>query len=420
MRISDFSRYALGICAAAMLAACGGSQPPIAAPGAMPQNGIIAHQLSTSSYKVLHHFSFRRRDPSALPATGLVAVNGTLYGTTSVGGAKRVGYDYGCGTVYRISPAGVFKTLYRFHCSDGAAPDGTLVDVNGTLYGATYQGGSFGQGVVFSVTTSGEEKVLHNFKGNLDGALPKGALIYLKGKLYGTTSGGGSSGAGTVYSVSTTGTEKVLHEFQVGLSDGVSPTTGLTELKGILYGTTSGGGSSGAGTVYTISTAGAENVLYSFGGGSDGSYPAAPLINVNGTLYGTTESGGSSKRGSSGHGTVYSISTRGSEKVLYSFCPEHPNCSDGSVPQAALIDLNGTLYGTTYRGGASDCGCGVVYSVTMGGSEKVLHYFTGYPDGANPSAEFVSLNGTLYSTTIFGGYTGCFYGSCGTVFALTP
>jgi 6-phosphogluconolactonase len=35
MRIWDFSRSAFGICAAATLAACGGSQPPIGAPGAM-------------------------------------------------------------------------------------------------------------------------------------------------------------------------------------------------------------------------------------------------------------------------------------------------------------------------------------------------------------------------------------------------
>ena len=42
MKSLDFSRYALISCvAAAMLAACGGSQPPIGAPGAMPQASAI-------------------------------------------------------------------------------------------------------------------------------------------------------------------------------------------------------------------------------------------------------------------------------------------------------------------------------------------------------------------------------------------
>jgi uncharacterized repeat protein (TIGR03803 family) len=418
MKVLELSRCALCVSiAAAILAGCGGSQPPLGSPGSIPQNRIILHGLSPSSYKVLHRFSLRGRAPSALPITGLVNVNGTLYGTT------RGNFKTGNGTVYSISAAGEYKLLHVFNGSDGSNPFGTLIDVNGTLYGTTYQGGSFGQGVVFSITTSGAEKVLHNFKAGLDGTEPQGALIYLKGTLYGTTYQGGSYGCncGTVYSISTTGTEKVLHSFQ-GSYDGSGPVAGLTDVNGRLYGTASGGGSSGGGTFYRVSTAGSLNVLYSFRGGPDASYPAAALIDVNGMLYGTTREGGSSKIGSTGHGTVYSVSTRGSEKVLYSFCPKRPNCSDGWLPLAALINLNGTLYGTTYMGGASGCGCGVVYSVTLGGSEKVLHRFTSGKDGAKPLAEFVDVNGTLYSTTTFGGGaggSGC-YGGCGTVFAFTP
>ena len=43
MKSLDFSRYALCSCvAAAMLTGCGGSQPPIGAPGAMPQSSALA------------------------------------------------------------------------------------------------------------------------------------------------------------------------------------------------------------------------------------------------------------------------------------------------------------------------------------------------------------------------------------------
>jgi uncharacterized repeat protein (TIGR03803 family) len=84
-------------------------------------------------------------------------------------------------------------------------------------------------------------------------------------------------------------------------------------------------------------------VLHSFGNGADGTYPKAGLTDVNGTLYGTTYSGGAH-----GTGTVFSISTTGTESVVHSF--GSPN--DGAAPWTSLIAANGTLYGTTYSGGA--------------------------------------------------------------------
>jgi hypothetical protein len=49
MRISDFSRWAFSICAgAAMLPGCGGSPPPIGAPGVMPQSRTIATHADRS------------------------------------------------------------------------------------------------------------------------------------------------------------------------------------------------------------------------------------------------------------------------------------------------------------------------------------------------------------------------------------
>ena len=123
----------------------------------------------------------------------------------------------------------------------------------------------------------------------------------------------------------------------------------MIDVNGKFYGTTEFGGTSGAGTVYFIHTDGAEKVLHSFAGGSDGSYPNAALVDVNGTMYGTTLFGGAFN-----HGTAYSIRTNGAEKVLHSF--EGFSDSDGAAPYAALIDVNGTLYGTTSAGGGVDGG----------------------------------------------------------------
>jgi len=268
-----------------------------------------------------------------------------------------------------------YESIYSFNGSptDGSAPFAPLVAVNGTLYGTTFEGGrsgcTDGCGMIFAVDTSGTETVLHRFKGGKDGAGPFGGLITVNGALYGTTSGGGASGAGTVFTVSTSGEERVLYSFKGG-SDGANPYGSLLAANGVLYGTTEFGGDSQCairpseptcGTVYTVSTSGEERVLYSFKGGSDGVLPVAGLIALNGTLYGTTSGGGSTDC-AYGCGTVFAVNTSGAESVLYSF----KGGSDGADPMAGLLNVKGTLYGTTYEGGAySECGygCGTVFAV---------------------------------------------------------
>jgi uncharacterized repeat protein (TIGR03803 family) len=153
-------------------------------------------------------------------------------------------------------------------------------------------------------------------------------------------------------------------------------------------------------------------VLHSFlGGNSDGGTPAASLIDVNGTLYGTTERGGTS-----GLGTVFAIAADGAETVLHSF----GNGTDGAQPLAPLIEVKGRLYGTTVSGGTY--GDGTVFRITPGGKEKVLYSFRGGTDAARPVAALIDVKGMLYGTTPVGGvYVSydCYYG-CGTVYSITP
>ena len=101
-------------------------------------------------------------------------------------------------------------------------------------------------------------------------------------------------------------------------------------------GTTYGGGK-GDGTVFSISTTGTEKVLYRFRGNKDGANPSASLIAVKGLLYGTTEYGGLTANPS--NGTVFRVSTTGSEKVLYRFYGYYyqgKTYSDGANPVASL------------------------------------------------------------------------------------
>ena len=81
----------------------------------------------------------------------------------------------------------------------GLMPAAGLINVNGTFYGTTTQGGQYDWGTIFSITPDGTEHVLHNFGRGNDGRYPQGALLYANGTLYGTTTWGGkyeTAGAG--------------------------------------------------------------------------------------------------------------------------------------------------------------------------------------------------------------------------------
>jgi uncharacterized repeat protein (TIGR03803 family) len=192
----------------------------------------------------------------------LIDVNGTLYGTTEIGGVYSTNYcGLGCGTVFAITPSGTEKVLHSFgNGKDGTYPLSGLVEVNGSLYGTTRGGGSgpcsryvLGCGTVFSITAGGKEKVLYSFVGGVDGDGPEAALLNVNGTLYGTTAFGGVNGSGcstlgcgTVFSITLSGHETVLYNFK-GTPDGSEPISGLSYVKGKLYGTTSNGGRSGSG-----------------------------------------------------------------------------------------------------------------------------------------------------------------------------
>ena len=70
-------------------------------------------------------------------------------------------------------------------------------------------------------------------------------------------------------------------------SDGSTPASSLILIKSNIYGTTNYGGAYGNGTVFKLTSTGSETVLHSFGGGSDGAVgPGSGLILHNNNLYG--------------------------------------------------------------------------------------------------------------------------------------
>ena len=382
--------------------------------------GLFALHLSAAQATSGTIYSFCSEQncaDGANPAAGLISTAGLLYGTT-FGGGGSCPDGTGCGTLFSLHPkTGAEAVLHSFqnNGADGYFPEAGLINVKGTLYSTTLDGGagSCACGTLFSLDpATGAETVLHSFGSGTDGQNPESAPTEIDGVLYGMTSGGGTYGSGVVYSLDpATGDEKVLHSFGNG-TDGADPHGALVGINGILYGTTYAGGTRrcNCGTVFSLDLAtGAEAVLYSFGANDrDGEYPEAGLIDVNGKLYGTTETG----RVFSPFGTAFSFDPETfAETVLYSF-----GSADGTYPEAALIYRKRALYGTTFGGGAY--GYGTVFSLDRKtGAETVLHSFGSDADGANPwtGAGLIYADGTLYGTTFNGGGH-----SAGTVFSIVP
>jgi len=293
------------------------------------------------------------------------------------------------------SPSGTFQVVYSFQGgSDGVEPAAPLVSLSSTLYGTTRGGGADGNGTVYSVTPAGAENVIHSFGASGDGSSPASGLVNLGGTFYGTASLDAVHDCGVVYSITPGGAETPLHTFS-GSPDGCRPESPLVADGGTLFGVTESGGKSlQFGVLYKVTTTGVEHVAHAFGGTpADGAYPASSLLNVGGTIYGTTDSGGRS-----GMGSVFTHAPGGAMSVIYSF----KGGADGANPIGGLVDLNGTFYGTTSRGGASSVG--TVYSITPAGVENVVYSFTGSSgDGVNPIGNLAVKNGLLYGVTSAGG-----------------
>jgi uncharacterized repeat protein (TIGR03803 family) len=359
-----------------------------------------------------------RGDAGGSEPTGLTPYRGALYGTTLGGGAKTFG------TVFMRGAGGTVRVLYSFAGgNDGMQPEGALVFLRGSFYGTTEYGGTDGDGTIYAVTPRGTERVVYAFKGASDGANPVLAgLAALDGKLYGTTYAGGDSqchirsvvGCGTVFEITTTGHERVLHRFK-GAPDGALPSGTLIAVKHALYGTTSFGGAYGNGSVFSISAGGKKRSIYSFKGYPDGVAPYGGLSELDGTLYGTTTLGGAFDDS----GTVFQVSAAGEERVLHSFS----GVPDGALPYAALTPIGNEMYGTTEDGGSSNppcvahgiVGCGTIFKIDSSGKLSIIYRFKGHSDGASPWASLIYSGGTIYGSTLLGGSN-----NNGTLFGIMP
>jgi len=263
----------------------------------------------SGSLTVLHNFDFAPPFPD-LFLVGVPPVeasdssgNSFLYGLTSEG------------ATYRITlPAGTFQQLSNNAPGQSFGP---LLPAYGALYGTTADGGKYGNGTIFRMTTEGAISIVYSFTGGSDGSIPEAALtLGADGNLYGTTAYGGANGAGEVFKLKLSppicslcgAVLTVLHSFEAFSStlsplcnnDGGEPAAGLlAATDGHFYGTTTAGGANCIGTIFSVTAGGIFFKIFDFqecsmcGNPILGQFPFSALVeHTNGLFYGLTAVGG--------------------------------------------------------------------------------------------------------------------------------
>jgi uncharacterized repeat protein (TIGR03803 family) len=266
---------------------------------------------------VMHSFNFTDGDDPQTAMT--MGIDGNLYGTTLLGGIGGCGGCHGGGVAFKMTPAGVFTKLHDFctgSCSEGdPGPGDTLAQgTDGNFYMVITGRSGYYDGYFIKMTPKGVVTVLYTFCSLTncdDGAFPSGPVVQAAdGNFYGTTIGGGTFNDGSVFKVTTTGKLTTIHSFDYTTTGNLGADTNaglILGTDGNLYGTNAFGGQgcvSGCGTLFKMTTAGALTTLYEFAGGSDGAGPWGVAQGTGGAFYGTTPVGGSAN-----DGTAYRVST---------------------------------------------------------------------------------------------------------------
>jgi uncharacterized repeat protein (TIGR03803 family) len=199
------------------------------------------------------------------------ASNGNFYGTTINGGPSTASQcSQACGTIFGITPAGKLTTLYSFcaqdtSCPDGAHPGALIQATDGNFYGTTNNGGANSWGTLFRITPAGSFTTLYSFcqQANCtDGKNPTGPLVQASdGNLYGIA-GGGTNGNGEIFELTLAGQFIQLYNFcsQANCGDGSGPDALMQATDGNFYGFMADGGSYikkcqgfGCGAIFSLS-----------------------------------------------------------------------------------------------------------------------------------------------------------------------
>jgi len=267
-------------------------------------NGMIFRLTPSGTFSTLYRFT----DAAGTHATSLVqAADGNFYGTaagdSSGGFFNHPPAMHNSGIFFRLTPAGVFTSLYRFTGgADGSLPNAITQGQDGNFYGSTKYGPESppnvftGLGKIFKITPAGALTTLYTFTGGSDGGNPGKVTQGGDGNLYGIAT---YPTIATAFKVTLAGVRNTVYRFESNNGSGPSRLTPSTD--GNVYGTTQDGGIPQAGSIFRINPAG-QVTTYIFDGAATGGQPSQVFEGEEHNLYGATETGGALD-----HGTIFRL-----------------------------------------------------------------------------------------------------------------
>jgi uncharacterized repeat protein (TIGR03803 family) len=334
---------------------------------------------ATDTLTVFHKFAGGNDgdDPNSL----IQASDGNFYGTTYLG----------VGTVFQVTPAGQFTTLFtlppqnpnRFFYGDFFTS--VVEGPDGFLYVTARGSNNNPNPMVFRISKSGSD-----FQVVLQEA-PYGLSVASDGNFYGADGNG-------IFRLTTGGTYTVLFSSGTG---GITPYGfGKQAADENFYGGCSVAGVSGPPHVCRVTTSGAVTPIFQF---PSGRWPANGILTQgpDGFLYGVD-----GPPSSISFQVIFQLSTSGSYREIYqinNYCTAKTGCS--RVIQAS----DGNLW-------IADPPQDSVYSITTGGVLLQTVSFSSQPNPyAHPQLLIQASSGILFGTT---GEPNPAYGDTGSVFSI--
>lgn len=329
---------------------------------------------------------------------GLVlGMDGNFYGTCNGGGA------YNSGLFFQVTPAGVLTDLYDFDiASSGNQLQGApVLGADGNFYGATSDS-------IYRLTTAGVYKTIFTFVAGSGNANPSVLSAGSDGNFYGTLAdANGYGNQGGVFRVTSRGSFKLVYGFEANGAVGTSPSIGITMGRNAkLYGTTNAGGTNSNGTIYSMTTAGKDvtalhninNDTEGANGTGGGGQDSENLIleGSDGNFYGANGGGGTGNEGG-----LYQLT---STDVFSGFLFGSLNPpTDGTNPYGPLMQhTNGTIYGTANGNGPSEDD-GTFFSLDVGASPFISLVTPVYSGEVGAQVGILGQGFTSSSVVEFGG-----------------
>lgn len=355
---------------------------------------IFSYDPSTNNYSRLYNFDY---STGAYPASTMILVNGKFYGTCRGGGSTG---NTALGVIFEFDPITlVYTKKISFTGTNGAAlgdlPIGSMVEVGGKLYGTTYNGGTYGTGVLFEYDPATNIYIVKQNIFLSNGKNPKGNLIVNNNKLYGTCIAGGASDAGTLFEYDLTTNIYAVKNSMVSTS-GSSPAAGVAVFNNKLYGINQYGGTNSRGSIFEFDlTTNTYQIVYNYTA-ADGSNPESELYLYNNIFYGFALVGGSNN-----FGTIYKF-----DPATYTYTKTFDCASSNSPsPRAVFFNYNNVLYANTSGNVQINNGSGSIisYNTTNDTYTKQLVLNTYSAMGNKPTAKLLYYNNKIYGSTVFGG-----------------